>query len=210
MNDANGGEGYLKGRVNGVNLVCGGVLTKANLYVGENPLFDLLLGRPWQRGNFVSIDERPKGTYLVFKDLENMTPRYEYLVVPELMIKSDTELLDHSLITEAYRPRVALYTVDADQDRSISESHDQQINEELTYAGKDGCMSAVPECCKSLSLIREVRELLSEIVQLVRVHVVLFSLVAGGLLCWVTSKVLRKDWPDKRTKEQKESTPKQR
>src|SRR6266436_3453762 len=58
MNDANGGEGNLHGIVENVPLNCGGVMTQANLYVGTHVPFDLLLGRPWQRGNFVSIDER--------------------------------------------------------------------------------------------------------------------------------------------------------
>ena len=57
MNDANGGEGNLYGIVENVPLNCGGVMTHANLYVGSHVPFDLLLGRPWQRGNFVSIDE---------------------------------------------------------------------------------------------------------------------------------------------------------
>lgn len=212
MNDANGGEGYLKGRVNGVNLVCGGVLTKANLYVGENPPFDLLLGRPWQRGNFVSIDERPKGTYLVFKDPETMTPRYEYLVAPELMIKGDTEIADHSFFTRGYQPRVALYTVDEDQDRSIKKPYDHQKREdshqEPIRVGEYDGVPAVPKRRK-LSLIREVRSLLNETVQLVRVHVVLMSLVAGGLLCWITTKVTLEEPMDKRTRGQNETAPKQ-
>ena len=83
MNDANGGEGYLKGLVSNVALSCGGVHTKANLYVGENVPFDLLLGRPWQRGNFVSIDERAQGTYLLFKNPESLETRFEFLVTPE-------------------------------------------------------------------------------------------------------------------------------
>ena len=58
MNDANGREGNLHGIVENVPLNCGGVMTQANLYVGTHVPFDLLLGRPWQRGNFVSIDER--------------------------------------------------------------------------------------------------------------------------------------------------------
>jgi hypothetical protein len=58
MNDTNGGKGILRGLIQHVPLACGQVLTKANLYVGEHVPFQLLLGRPWQQGNFVSIDER--------------------------------------------------------------------------------------------------------------------------------------------------------
>ena len=57
MNDANGGEGILWGLVQHVPLNCGSVSTEANLYVGEHMPFQLLLGRPWQRGNYVSIDK---------------------------------------------------------------------------------------------------------------------------------------------------------
>jgi hypothetical protein len=86
MNDANGGEGNLHGIVENVPLNCGGVMTHANLYVGSHVPFDLLLGRPWQRGNFVSIDERRDGTYLLFKDPQNLEEaRYEVLVTPDSM-----------------------------------------------------------------------------------------------------------------------------
>jgi len=86
MNDANGGEGNLHGIVKNVPLNCGGVMTQANLYVGSHVPFDLLLGRPWQRGNFVSIDERRDGTYLLFKDPQNLEEaRYEVLVTPDSM-----------------------------------------------------------------------------------------------------------------------------
>ena len=78
--DANGGQGKLEGMVANVPLNCGDVATKANLYVGTHVPFELLLGRPWQRGNFVSIDERRNGTYLLFKDPKNLEPRYEILV----------------------------------------------------------------------------------------------------------------------------------
>jgi hypothetical protein len=44
MNDANGGERNLNGIVENVSLNCGGVVTQANLYVGDHVPFDLLLG----------------------------------------------------------------------------------------------------------------------------------------------------------------------
>jgi len=80
MNDANGGEGTLRGLVQHVPLTCGSFSTKANLYVGEHMPFQLLLGRLWQRGNYVSIDERMEGTYLLFKDPKNLEVRYEIMV----------------------------------------------------------------------------------------------------------------------------------
>jgi len=83
MNDANGGTGILTGMVENVRLDFGGVSTRANLYVGEHVPFDLLLGRPWQRGNYVSIDELEDGTYLIFKDPRTLQPKYSVLVTPD-------------------------------------------------------------------------------------------------------------------------------
>lgn len=83
MNDANGGEGILRGLVQHVPLTCGQVYTQANLYVGEHVPFELLLGRPWQRGNYVSIDERIEGTYLLFKDPTSLQVRFEVMVNQE-------------------------------------------------------------------------------------------------------------------------------
>lgn len=77
--DANGGNGQLIGLVSDVPLGCGRVRTMANVYVGTHVPFELLLGRPWQRQNLVSIDERHEGTYLIFKDRHTHEPRYEIL-----------------------------------------------------------------------------------------------------------------------------------
>ncbi|KAF8122640.1 hypothetical protein K438DRAFT_1652219, partial [Mycena galopus ATCC 62051] len=66
MGDANGGQSQLRGYVKDVSLNVGPVESKGNFWVGDKAPFDVLLGRPWQRGNFVSIDERLNGTYLVF------------------------------------------------------------------------------------------------------------------------------------------------
>ncbi|KAJ7226577.1 hypothetical protein C8J57DRAFT_1535068 [Mycena rebaudengoi] len=82
MNDASGGRGQLRGRIDGVEFNCGGVTTKTDLWVLQQAPFELLLGRPWQRSNLVSIDEREEGTYLVFKDPETRRPRYELLAIP--------------------------------------------------------------------------------------------------------------------------------
>jgi predicted XRE-type DNA-binding protein len=57
MNDANGGASQLVGLVVNVPLSCGSVETTANLFTEGRLPFDSLLGRPWQRGNFISIDE---------------------------------------------------------------------------------------------------------------------------------------------------------
>ena len=84
----------MTGFVPNVPLRCGDVLTHASVFVGESAPFDLLLGRPWQRGNFVSIDERVDGTYLLFKD-RSMNVRYEILVTPELAPSYDPAITDY-------------------------------------------------------------------------------------------------------------------
>ena len=80
MNDINGGISYLKGLIQDVPLACGGVKTCTDLYIAEKVPFDLLLGRPWQKGSCISIDERPHGTYLIFKDPSNYEITSELLV----------------------------------------------------------------------------------------------------------------------------------
>ncbi|KAJ6503467.1 hypothetical protein C8R47DRAFT_1210714 [Mycena vitilis] len=82
MNDANGGQGQLQGYIQDVEFNCGGVITSTDLWMSQQAPFELLLGRPWQRGNMVSIDERDEGTYLVFKDRHTRQPRYELLAIP--------------------------------------------------------------------------------------------------------------------------------
>src|SRR5690242_20561086 len=67
----------MRGLVRNVDLTCGAITTLADVFISEKSPFTLLLGRPWQRQNFVSIDERTTGTYLVFKDPETHEPRYE-------------------------------------------------------------------------------------------------------------------------------------
>ncbi|KAL1684627.1 hypothetical protein GGG16DRAFT_106850, partial [Schizophyllum commune] len=80
MNDANGGEGYISGVMNQISLELGPICTKTDIYLGAKVPFDLLLGRPWQRGNKISIDERDEGTYLIFRDQETGAKRYELRV----------------------------------------------------------------------------------------------------------------------------------
>jgi len=87
MSDVNGNSGMLEGLIQKVPLRCGALLTEANLHVGRDHLpFDLLLGRPWQRGNRVSIDEREKGTYLVFKEPDSDKPKFEIFINPAQFI----------------------------------------------------------------------------------------------------------------------------
>ncbi|KAK7685263.1 hypothetical protein QCA50_011626 [Cerrena zonata] len=110
MSDASGGESVLKGLVSNVPLTCGSVVTHANLYVGDRVPFDLLLGRPWQRGNFVSIDERSDGTYLLFKD-QNLDVQHELLVTPEENPPSneESEFIDRTRNVRPFKGKVSIH-----------------------------------------------------------------------------------------------------
>ena len=84
----------LTGFVPNVPIACGDVVTHASIFIGDKVPFDLLLGRPWQRGNFISIDERLEGTYLLFKD-QHMRVRYELLVTPDMSATHNPEITDY-------------------------------------------------------------------------------------------------------------------
>ena len=77
--DANGGQGKLEGMVADTSLNCGQVATTTNLYVGPPVPFKLLLRRPWQHVNYVTIDQQRDGTYLLFKDPKNLKARFDIL-----------------------------------------------------------------------------------------------------------------------------------
>ncbi|EPQ50261.1 hypothetical protein GLOTRDRAFT_134130 [Gloeophyllum trabeum ATCC 11539] len=101
MHDANGGDGVMEGLVQNVPLTCGGIRTWANLYVAEHAPFDLLLGRPWQRGNQISIDERIDGTYLIFNNPFTSEPRQELLVAPDRVLTNASANANFSYYTQA-------------------------------------------------------------------------------------------------------------
>jgi hypothetical protein len=121
ISDVNGNSGTVTGMINSAPLRCGNVITEATeLYVAENLPCELLLGRPWQRGNLVSIDERPEGTYLVFKDPKTLKPRYEMHIAPEDVVP-DTK----------FRPymNAKVYTaIDVAEDKSEQLSHQVTID----------------------------------------------------------------------------------
>jgi hypothetical protein len=121
ISDVNGNSGTVTEMINSAPLRCGNVITEATeLYVAENLPCELLLGRPWQRGNLVSIDERPEGTYLVFKDPKTLKPRYEMHIAPEDVVP-DTK----------FRPymNAKVYTaIDVAEDKSEQLSHQVTID----------------------------------------------------------------------------------
>jgi hypothetical protein len=85
MADANGGAKNMEGLVQDVPLICGGVKTLGDIYVAAHVPFMLLLGRPWQRKNYVAIDERSDGTYVVFKDPYTGNINYEIKGTPTVL-----------------------------------------------------------------------------------------------------------------------------
>ncbi|KAJ6513489.1 hypothetical protein C8R45DRAFT_1088510 [Mycena sanguinolenta] len=127
MNDANGGRGELRGFIHEVELPCGGVITKTGLWVSQQAPFELLLGRPWQRNNLVSIDEREEGTYLVFKDRETRLPRYELMAVPH---EATTEVLTCGVV-----PHSLAYITEGDDEQILTTrnefGHCSLVNEEF-------------------------------------------------------------------------------
>ncbi|KAK0462391.1 uncharacterized protein EV420DRAFT_1639608 [Desarmillaria tabescens] len=82
--DANGNQGMLYGQFNNVNLKQANIVTNAAFFVGSCHVnFQLLLGRPWIRGNLVSMDERVEGTYLVYGNPKRPKDYTELLAVDE-------------------------------------------------------------------------------------------------------------------------------
>ena len=63
MQDAGQHHTRLDGKCMGIRLSAGNLVTVTDLWVGNLP-FPILLGRPWQRKNQISIEERETGTWL--------------------------------------------------------------------------------------------------------------------------------------------------
>lgn len=91
MNDANGGSGRLLGLVDQVPIQFGHIKTPISAYVAQNPPFDGLLGRPWQRAHRITIAERDSGTYLEFPN-PNGPGKLDLLVDPMPIVASSPEV----------------------------------------------------------------------------------------------------------------------
>lgn len=112
--------------------------------------FDLLLGRPWQRGNLVSIDEWIEGTFLVFKDLHNTGINYELLVEQDIpkpeygfdvsMTEETTGNMNYTItpMQEEVQGHIAVVTLsEAENDRQTDENNRELISIEVTYHPSD-------------------------------------------------------------------------
>ena len=140
MNDANGGTSRLRGIVKNLTLNCGDVETKASVHIGDKVPFDLLLGRPWQRGNLVTIDEREEGTYLMFKD-KNFEVTHELLVTPEEYDPNDPEVSEFLAEIRGEKAAVNAVFLD-DEDKGTSQPNEvggseESIPQEPTDPEKD-------------------------------------------------------------------------
>ena len=104
---ANNSSETLSEIIKNVELICKAAWTWANLYVVDNVPFALLLGCPWQRDNQISIDERPDGTYLLFKNpfMPNLD-ELEMLIEPSSASSETYTLLDNPPQNgQLFRPR---------------------------------------------------------------------------------------------------------
>ncbi|KAL0945058.1 hypothetical protein HGRIS_012012 [Hohenbuehelia grisea] len=72
-------------------------ITRTTLYVSDMMPFDLLLGRPWQKDNLVSISERENGTFLEFRKGKTV---YKLFVEEAYPGNNTTKWVTSSSITE--------------------------------------------------------------------------------------------------------------
>ncbi|KAJ7162766.1 hypothetical protein C8R43DRAFT_947239 [Mycena crocata] len=179
MNDANGGKGQLRGWVDGVEFNCGGALTTTGLWLSQQAPFELLLGRPWQRGNLISIDERNEGTYLVFKDRQTRLPRYELLVIPQDRANAEISNV-HLLQTETSLP--TKNTSDASGEIGTKEC----VREE-SQLGKleDLPKQRRTENMQQPSIFHELHRVMMDSLRVVRVWVNIWGLLGGLTLVYL-------------------------
>lgn len=160
MNDANGTSRPLDGLVTNVPLNCGGLSTMAALHVGSHVPFELLLGRPWQRGNYVSIDERNEGTYLMFRDPEDFESRYEILVQPDDEYYSFPFNPNHYATAGDYQyPDCFSVSVSSEEQAGFGNAISRELNTELNTTLNDDrtlCSNQTISAtdCKELTLER--------------------------------------------------------
>ncbi|KAJ7280464.1 hypothetical protein C8J57DRAFT_1501909 [Mycena rebaudengoi] len=178
MNDANGGRGQLRGLIDEVEFNCGGVITKTDLWVSQQAPFELLLGRPWQRSNLVTIDERDEGTYLVFKDPDTRKPRYELLAIPHEHSGDSyhfTPLNGYAVITEAFEER-----------------QEPAFCAQLPPPPPPKPDKLLTEGSESAPAMRQpCFELLVELIQLARIWLAIVSLGSGYILLYMETSVRR-------------------
>jgi hypothetical protein len=145
MRDINGGQSRLLGAVLNVPIDLGGARTFADFYVSPGKMdFEVLLGRPWQRHNYVSILEHPEtGTWLKFlypEPLVDKAPKEVMLNVSPASGKLKQAQTNKEKITEIewesmrlirqllYRERVLANALEKQNDQAtIEETEESEI-----------------------------------------------------------------------------------
>ena len=85
--DANGGNNRLLGMIPDLEMKIGGLSTTGDFWVSSEIPPDILLSRPWQRQNMVSIDKQLNETYLQFSHVNgNDNQTMEILIEPNQSI----------------------------------------------------------------------------------------------------------------------------
>jgi len=104
-------------------LVTGSELpTYGDLYIKENPGFQLLLGRTWGTKNRANLKERTDGSYLSF---ESEGTRYKLNACPSQTEPKDNEESIQDM-SGNYQRRSYVVTIDEDEDGEISAQNDEQ------------------------------------------------------------------------------------
>ena len=130
MKDINGGVGRLEGCAEEIEIKCGAVKTKADFFISktaeeQDPTFEILLGRPWQRSNRVDIKEDKIGTFLIFKDPITWRPKWKMLVV-----RDESKVLPFFLERQSRSFQVSMITMDANHETSSSLGQDLELDSE--------------------------------------------------------------------------------
>ncbi|KAJ7290737.1 hypothetical protein C8J57DRAFT_1493445 [Mycena rebaudengoi] len=183
MNDANGGRGQLQGLIKEVEFSCGGVRTKTDLWMSQQAPFELLLGRPWQRSNLVTIDEREEGTYLVFKDPVTRQPRYELLAIPH---EGSQESINY--IPQSYFAINAPLDDDSELNGRLSSA---SISPPPPFATLTRRSAADDSCRHTEDFRAQGYALGTEAIQLIRVLLALGILIGGSALIHLETFIQR-------------------
>jgi hypothetical protein len=202
LSDANGGRGQLRGWIEDVEFNCGGAVTHSDLWVSQKAPFELLLGRPWQRGNLVSIDKREEGTYLIFKDRQTKRPRYELLAIPQEAV----QLQAHAVCRHQYES-FTLYDDNAQAPKNPERTNCEVADELRTTARAAGepettrnekAQDAQAQDAQALQRNPEeqVRLIGKEILQLLRIWLAIWSLMGGWILIYLETKVRQQNAKD--------------
>ena len=129
--DANGGNGELKGLIPDLAIQIGGLTTHSNFWVSTECPLDILLGRPWQRHNLVSIDKRLDGTYLRFSHVNGRDNRtLEILVQPQEAKNGNAPLISgrRNATTRSYLGMVVEPEIRDETEMEVRPEHEAQIN----------------------------------------------------------------------------------